>query len=244
MDGEGSRQSPLALTRADGVTGAERYLKRLCDRTFLSLWSYPEICRDQGQSIESREGKEVCDLLVVFERHIIIFSDKDCQFPQSGNPTLDWKRWFRRAVLKSAGQVWGAERWIKSHPDRLFVDQSCRQRFPVELPEPATAKFHRVVVAHDASRACRRALGGSGSLMIVPSIIGPMHHQGDNVRPFSIGQVDQTAAPQYAKFSLPVRERQEVQAMLPPTARSMTPLCRTGASALTGRVRSVLQPPR
>src|SRR5690242_17585658 len=130
------------INRQDGVTQAERYLKRLCDRTFLSLWSYPGIYRNQGQTAKSREGKEVCDLLVVFERHIIIFSDKDCQFPRSGNPGLDWSRWFRRAVLKSADQVWGAERWIKSYPGRLFLDRSCTQPFPIDLPDPATAKFH------------------------------------------------------------------------------------------------------
>jgi hypothetical protein len=108
----------------------ERYLKKLCDRTFLSLWSYPNVYRDQGSSVKG-DGKEVCDLLVVFEKHAIIFSDKDCVFPDSGDLTKDWRRWFRRAVQKSADQVWGAERWIRSHPDRLFVDRTCEHKFPI-----------------------------------------------------------------------------------------------------------------
>jgi hypothetical protein len=178
------------VVRQDGVTAAERYLKKLCDKTFLSLWSYPGVYRDQGRTATSREGKEVCDLLVVFERHVIIFSDKDCHFPSSGKPALDWARWFRRAVLKSAEQVWGAERWIKKHPNRLFLDRSCTRRFPIDLPDPATAKFHRVVVAHDASRRCQDHFGGSGSLIILPAIVGPMHYEGEEVRPFHIGQVD------------------------------------------------------
>jgi hypothetical protein len=62
----------MPIERADGVTEAERYLKRLCDRTFLSLWSYPGVYRDQGSG-KGTEGKEVCDLLVVFENHIIIW---------------------------------------------------------------------------------------------------------------------------------------------------------------------------
>lgn len=180
-----------AIYRADGVTAAERYLKKLCDRTFLSLWSYSGIYRDQGNG-KMGEGKEVCDLLVVFQNHIIIFSDKDCAFPNSGNLELDWSRWFRRAVLKSAEQIWGAERWIKSYPNRLFLDRACTQPFPIELPSLATANFHRIVVAHDASRKCKEKLGGSGSLMIAPSVVGSMHYDQtkDQIKPFTIGQVD------------------------------------------------------
>ena len=69
------------ILRRDGTTSAERYLKRLCDRSFLSLWSYAGVYRDQLYSPTAKIGKEVCDLLVVFEDHIIIFSDKDCVYP-------------------------------------------------------------------------------------------------------------------------------------------------------------------
>jgi hypothetical protein len=57
---------PAPVQPAEGVTDAERYLAKLCRRSFLSLWSYPGVFRDQGG------GKEVCDLLVVFDNHIII----------------------------------------------------------------------------------------------------------------------------------------------------------------------------
>jgi SEC-C motif-containing protein len=93
-------------------------------------------------------------------------------------------------VLKSAEQAWGAERWIKSYPNRLFLDRRCSRPFPFEVPDPATAKFHRIVVAHDASRRCREAFGGSGSLILEPSIVGRAHYDGGNVRPFRIGQID------------------------------------------------------
>ena len=188
---DGSKLYPgPGLIKQAGVTGAERYLQRLCERTFLSLWSYPGVYRDQGQTATSKEGKEVCDLLVVFENDVIIFSDKDCKYPTSGNHALDWSRWYRKAVLKSADQVWGAERWIKRYPNRLFLDRACTRPFPIDLPDPTKARFHRVVVAHDASRRCREELGGSGSLMIVPDIIGPMHYEGEGIQPFQIGQVD------------------------------------------------------
>jgi len=180
------------IFRASGATLSERYLKQLCDRSFLSLWSYLGIYRDQGQPGKKGDGKEVCDLLVVFQDHIIIFSDKDCDFPNTGDLQIDWSRWFRKAILKSADQIWGAERWIKSFPDRLFLDPSCTQKFPIELPDLQKAHFHRILVAHKASQRCQEELGGSGSLMIFPDISGSQHLKSDNAdcRPFMVGQID------------------------------------------------------
>jgi hypothetical protein len=50
---------------------------------------------------------EIADLLVVFESDVIIFSDKDCEFPDTDDPDLDWARWYRRAIVASARQLWG-----------------------------------------------------------------------------------------------------------------------------------------
>jgi hypothetical protein len=165
-ENQGPPKSGPAISRADGITESERYLKKLCDHTFLSLWSYPNVNRHQKGSSKG-DGKELCDLLVVFENHIIIFSDKHCAFPSSGDLAKDWSRWFKRAVLKSAKQVWGAERWIRDYPDCLFIDPACEHEFPIDLPDPEEAVFHRIVVAHDSADRCRRWFeGGSGSLMI------------------------------------------------------------------------------
>ena len=39
------REEPReTIERTDGVTPSEQYLKSLCDRSFLSLWSYPGLC--------------------------------------------------------------------------------------------------------------------------------------------------------------------------------------------------------
>src|SRR5712692_59311 len=122
-----------SIHRHDGVTPAERYLKRLCDHSFLSLWSYSGVYRDQWLNRTVKEDKEVTDLLVVFENHIIIFSDKDCVYPHGDDQELNWRRWFRRAVQESAKQIWGAERWIKTNPQRLFLDHACTQPFPITL---------------------------------------------------------------------------------------------------------------
>ncbi len=174
-----------ALPPAEGVTKAERYLAKLCRHSFLSMWSYPGVFRDQGRKGINGDGKEVCDLLVIFENHIIIFSDKDCQFGD-GAAQLEWARWYKKAVQRSAKQVWGAERWIKQFPNRLFLDRQCTITFPLNIPDRANAIFHRIVVAHDVSRVCRERLGGSGSLMLDSSLNGDQHFS----QPFTIGQVD------------------------------------------------------
>ena len=171
-------------------TLSERYLSRLCRRSFLRLWSWPHIYRNQTWSGGS-EGKEVCDLLVVFDNHVFIFSDKYCAFPNSGDVATDWSRWFKRAILKSAKQLWAAERWIRDHPDRLFLDSACTQSLPIPLPPVDQAVFHRIAVAHGSGPACQALLGGSGSLMLAPDIVGTDHfnHQAPNFLPFSIGRL-------------------------------------------------------
>lgn len=172
--------------RTEGVTASERYLQKLCDNSFLSLWSYSGIFRDQGKSHQQKTGKEVCDLLVVFSNHIVIFSDKHCEFPNTGNLDVDWSRWHGRAIEKSANQIWGAERWIREHPDRLFLDKECNQPFPIPIPDLSKAAFHRVVVAHGASEHCIEFFhGGSGSLMIDSTPVGKEHY-----KPFTVGQVN------------------------------------------------------
>jgi hypothetical protein len=152
----------------------------------LSLWSYPSPFRDQGRVNGKGDGKELCDLLVVFERHIFIFSDKDCEFLESGSLEVDWSRWYRKVVLHSAEQVFGAERWIRQFPKNIYLDRRCTVPFPIGLPDLDTAIFHRIVVTHNGARKCREVLGGSGSLMLDNALEGNDHL----ARPFTIGQVN------------------------------------------------------
>jgi hypothetical protein len=190
--------SSHAVRRSSGTNASEQYLAELSDRTFLTLWSYPNIYRSQDR-------KEVCDLLVVFEKDIIIFSDKHVEYKPHVDSKVAWRRWYKSAVKESAKQIYGAEQWIKKYPESLFLDPLCIQRFPLPIPEPERMRVHRIVVAHGVSEACRYALGGSGSLMIVPSVIGDDHLLlGDDrvvlmegrltlpspARPFTIGQID------------------------------------------------------
>jgi hypothetical protein len=176
---------------SEGLTASERYLARLCRHSFLRLWSWPNLFRDQRAGPKTG-GKEVCDLLAVFDRHVFLFSDKYCAFPDTGDLHVDWSRWFKRAVWDGAKQVWGAERWINEHPDRLFCDAACTARLPIHLPPPGEAIFHRIVVAHGAGQRCYEQFG-SPSLMIAPSIIGKEHFEpASDTKPFTIGMLDPT----------------------------------------------------
>lgn len=174
------------IVLSDGTTSSERHLARLCERTFLRMWSYPNLFTDRGRHGNVGVGKELCDLLVVFANDIIIFSDKSCEFPDSGNLEVDWKRWYRKSVKKSADQVFGAERWIKNFPARIFLDPNCQHPFPFEIPSGSEARFHRVVVASNAIERCRQHHGGSGSLHVAP--VQPLSVASGEI-PFFIGNV-------------------------------------------------------
>jgi hypothetical protein len=168
------------ILRQSGTTPSECYLAKLCERTFLSLWSYPNLFRDQ-RATNNTEGKELCDLLVVFDNHILLFSIKHCGFPNTGNLETNWRRWFKRAVLKSANQINGAARWVKSYPDRVFLDRACTQRFPIEVPSSEETIIHRIIVALGIARPCAKHLGGSGSLMLTTDDVG-------STQPFLVGK--------------------------------------------------------
>lgn len=171
------------IEKSPGLTDSERLLADLCQDTFLSLWSYPNLFRAPGQ--------ELCDVLVVFDDHLIIFSDKSCKFPDTGDLRLDWKRWYDRAIDRSVRQVFGAERWIKTHHNRIFLDAACAKPFPLKLPNPETMRVHRVVVALNAGERCKAFFakdgldGGTGSLMFLPALKG----RADPERPFAVGTV-------------------------------------------------------
>jgi len=60
------------ISEDKGLTPSEQYLGRLCKRSFLTLWSYANLFRNQKVRGKG-DGKELCDLLVVFGKHIIIF---------------------------------------------------------------------------------------------------------------------------------------------------------------------------
>ena len=169
---EGLKQYRASVPKAEGVTQSERYLARLAEKSFLNLWSYPAPFRDQQQS-GCGDGKELCDLLVVCGRYIVIFSEKTIAWPR-GNLTVAWRRWAKRAVRDAAKQAKGAERWITEFPERLFLDRQCETPFPIALPPPGERIIHRVVVARGAAAACRKHVRGSSGSLTRLRQLGPL----------------------------------------------------------------------
>jgi hypothetical protein len=187
------------LFKSKGTTPSEKLLAETAEKTFLKLWSYPNIFRDQGKLSANGDGKEVCDLLVVFGNHIIIFSDKSCEMSASIDLDLAWRRWYDRAIEKPAKQIFGAERWLKHYPQQVFIDRACKQRLPFELPAPECWQVHRIVVAIGARERCAKEVGGSGSLRIRPTLVGRNHvatgrddiqQRVSDYQPFEIGWVE------------------------------------------------------
>jgi len=167
--------------KSAGTTASERILAEFGEKAFLSLWSYP------NPYVNDRTRRELCDLLVVFGNDIILFSDKFCEFPESGNPKVDWRRWYRRCILKAVRQVLGAESRIKRDPGGIFLDPDCSQPLPFPLPALDHAKFHRVVIARGAEEKCAdHHHRETGSLAVKTDILA----EGHECTAFTIGKID------------------------------------------------------
>lgn len=178
----------LSKPRSEGITPSERYLSKLCGRSFLSLWSYTNLHTDESRKGGKGVGQELCDLLVVFGNDVIIFSDRYIKFNRSADILVGWKRWFKRAVLKSANQLYGAEAWLRRHPNRIYLDPHCENQIPISLPKPKSMRVHRIAVALGIYEACKEFFGGKslGSLMVNSSLVGEDHFD----YPFHIGHVN------------------------------------------------------
>jgi len=180
----------MPTIKAKGVTLSEKYLNSLCEKSFLSLWSYPGVFKDQKVRGKG-DGKELCDMMVVFDDHVLIFSDKHCSFPDSGKMELDWRRWYKRAIQSSADQAWGAERWLREHPDRVYLDRACTQQFPLPIPSNESSRYHLIVVANGSEDRCKaKFCGGTGSLMFNSSLGQQGNADKLSSTPFTVGDLD------------------------------------------------------
>ncbi|MCT4371753.1 hypothetical protein CLG85_016080 [Yangia mangrovi] len=182
----------LGLERGEGFTATERALSEFSDRSFLRLWSYPNTFNDRTKSTKG-VGQELADLLVVFGSNVIIFSDKNIAW-QSGKPTdLAWSRWYRGAVESSVKQLVGAERWIDQHPDRIFLDNRCEQKFPIPLPSREAQRRHLVAVANGANNTSKEYFNHPrGTFIIAPTVKGKHHmdRERPGFQPFVLGDVN------------------------------------------------------
>lgn len=173
----------MFIEKSEGVSTSEKKLIALGYNTFLQLWSYPNPYKKQSC------GKELCDLLVVFEDDILVFSDKDCNYDDLCDSKIAWRRWYKRAIKKSVEQLRGAKSWIINHPNEIALDAKCQVSFPLDISITSNTRIHLIALAHGASKACKKYYrGGDGGLLIDTSIIGEMH-MGSECEPFHVGIV-------------------------------------------------------
>lgn len=184
-----SSENPWStLKTASGSTPTESQLLHLARNSFLSLWSFPNVYTDEGRRGTNSDGKELCDLMVVFGDDVLLFSDKNCAFPPTDDLNLAWSRWYRRAVEKSAKQLAGAESWITRFPSQVFLDAKCSKVVPIQLPPAERRRVHLIAVAHGASAAAIKhwdamGPGSSGAPIIDTQLVGRQHEN----TPFTVG---------------------------------------------------------
>jgi hypothetical protein len=118
------------------VNSTEEFVLRLCQQSFLSLWSY---ANPRG----NKDGKELCDILVVCEPDILIFSVKASELTEHDDLSTTWSRWRKRAIEASVRQIYGAERRIKTAREVIRKDGTAGLLFP----EVSVRRVHRVAVA-------------------------------------------------------------------------------------------------
>ncbi|MGE3806579.1 MAG: hypothetical protein AB7K24_18080 [Gemmataceae bacterium] len=181
-----STETPWEKSAAEeGVTESERALTRLARKAFLSLWSYPNVFTDEGRVTGKGDGKELCDLLVVFGNDVLLFSDKHCHYNSDTPVEVAWPRWYKRAIEKSVRQLTGAEKFARAFPNRIYTDRQCQAKLPIALPGPDAARFFLIAVtrgAHDAARI-HFGSGSSGSFILRSDIRGKQHYE----NPFHVG---------------------------------------------------------
>jgi hypothetical protein len=147
----------VKVEKSEGLNESERKLAQLGKNIFLEMWSYPNVYYEKG--------KELADLLVICDNHVLIFSDKKIIFDVSKDLNLAWERWHKEAILKSIKQLRKAEYRIRNFPDRIFLDAKCSHKFPISVPDVKDIKIHLLCIANGTKEACKKFFGDStGSL--------------------------------------------------------------------------------
>lgn len=150
----------MVIRKSLGLTEGERQIAELCEHSFLKLWSYPNLFK--------QPGKELCDNLILFGNTIILISEKtkktpfdydyslykdeDSQKPL-GERYIDilWRRWGKE-LKSSEDQLNGAERWIRKHPDQIYLDSKCLEKFPLTIPNVEDLKFIKISVINGLNK--------------------------------------------------------------------------------------------
>ena len=136
----------MEIKKSEGVTPTEKRLSNLCERTFLKLWSWANPYK--------QDGKELCDLIAVFDNHVFVFFDRESHVLENTEKDIGvtWVRWKKEVIDKQIRTAKGAERYIKGGSP-IFLDYGREQPLPTILPENPIV--HKIIVAHGAKDACK-----------------------------------------------------------------------------------------
>jgi hypothetical protein len=102
--------------------------------------------------------KELCDILVVCEPHLVIFSVKNIRLDFMAKPQVAIARWWKKAINESAKQLYGAERNLARAKAITKSDGS--EGLP--LPDLMDRKVHRVSVSLGAQNRLPLSSGDFG----------------------------------------------------------------------------------
>lgn len=156
------------ISKSDGVNPSERFLAEIAERTFLSLWSYPNVYR--------QPGTELADLVAVCGSDIIIFSDKEVSWASEKEIGVAWARWYKKAVEAGAKSVVGSAKWIREQPHRMFLDAANQEPFPLNISAIANPRFHLISVSTGVEGVIKKHYGDrSGTFMLTAHIQGRDH---------------------------------------------------------------------
>jgi len=147
----------IKIEKSEGFNESEKFLIKLCDKTFLKMWSYPNTFKSKGD--------ELCDLLAVFENHVFIFCDKHIKFNTDKEIMIAWNRWGKEAIEKQIYQARKARKHILKNPSEIYLDAKCTKPLPIKIPAKDLV-FHLIIVANGAKEACENSSENnvSGSL--------------------------------------------------------------------------------
>jgi hypothetical protein len=120
----------------------------LCDGTFLRPWSYANPFK--------ADGKELCDLIAVFDYNIFIFFDRESRkFERDDDDVhLTWERWKKEAITKQIRTAAGAKRYVLNNRDRIYLDANGTVPLPLYIPA-GELRIYKIIVAHGAKEACK-----------------------------------------------------------------------------------------
>ncbi len=122
-------------------TDSEKFVLEVCQNSCLEFWCY--------NNPKLPNGKELCDVLVVFGLHVLIVSVKEIGLKEDGvhisedDLMIAHSRWNRKAVEASVSQIYGAEKSLRKMDHVLRSDGS----IGAKLPDDTFRKIHRLAVA-------------------------------------------------------------------------------------------------